>query len=53
MYRTGHSFIKKKIKEEHALMAGEMSGHFFFADDYPGYDDGIYASAEMGAEVTL
>jgi phosphomannomutase / phosphoglucomutase len=47
MYRTGHSFIKKKIKEEHALMAGEMSGHFFFADDYPGYDDGIYASARM------
>jgi phosphomannomutase / phosphoglucomutase len=47
MYRTGHSFIKKKIKEEHALIAGEMSGHFFFADDYPGYDDGIYASARM------
>ena len=47
MYRTGHSFIKKKIKAEHALMAGEMSGHFFFADNYPGYDDGIYASARM------
>jgi len=47
MYRTGHSFIKKKIKEEHALIAGEMSGHFFFADDYPGYDDGIFASARM------
>jgi len=47
MYRTGHSFIKKKIKQENALMAGEMSGHFFFADDYPGYDDGIYASARM------
>ncbi|MFH1055208.1 MAG: phosphomannomutase/phosphoglucomutase [Candidatus Altiarchaeota archaeon] len=47
MYRTGHSFIKKKIKEEHALIAGEMSGHFFFADDYPGYDDGIYASCRM------
>ncbi len=47
MYRTGHSFIKKKIKEEQALIAGEMSGHFFFADDYPGYDDGIYASARM------
>ena len=47
MYRTGHSFIKKKIREEKALIAGEMSGHFFFADDYPGYDDGIYASAKM------
>jgi len=47
MYRTGHSFIKKKIKEEHALLAGEMSGHFFFADDFPGFDDGIYASARM------
>jgi phosphomannomutase / phosphoglucomutase len=47
MYRTGHSFIKKKIREEKALMAGEMSGHFFFADNYPGYDDGIYASARM------
>ncbi|MFH1403764.1 MAG: phosphomannomutase/phosphoglucomutase [Candidatus Altiarchaeota archaeon] len=47
MYRTGHSFIKKKIKEEGAKLAGEMSGHFFFADDYPGYDDGIYASARM------
>ncbi|MBD3388547.1 MAG: phosphomannomutase [Candidatus Altiarchaeales archaeon] len=47
MYRTGHSFIKKKIKEENALIAGEMSGHFFFADNYPGYDDGIYASARM------
>ncbi|MFH0862554.1 MAG: phosphomannomutase/phosphoglucomutase [Candidatus Altiarchaeota archaeon] len=47
MYRTGHSFIKKKIKEEHAFLAGEMSGHFFFADDYPGFDDGIYATARM------
>ncbi len=47
MYRTGHSFIKKKIKEENAKIAGEMSGHFFFADDYPGFDDGIYASARM------
>ena len=47
MYRTGYSFIKKKIKEEEAKLAGEMSGHFFFADDYPGYDDGIYASCRM------
>lgn len=47
MYRTGHSFIKKKIKEENALLAGEMSGHFFFRDNYYGYDDGIFASARM------
>jgi len=47
MYKTGHSFIKKKIKEENAKIAGEMSGHFFFADDYPGYDDGIFASLRM------
>ncbi len=47
MYRTGHSFIKKKMREEGALLAGEMSGHFFFADNYYGYDDGIFASARM------
>jgi phosphomannomutase/phosphoglucomutase len=47
MYRTGHSFIKKRLKEEKALLAGEMSGHFFFADDYYGYDDGIFASLKM------
>ena len=47
MYRTGHSFIKKKMKEENALLAGEMSGHFFFADNYYGYDDGIFTSARM------
>ncbi|MBD3261560.1 MAG: phosphomannomutase [Candidatus Altiarchaeales archaeon] len=47
MYRTGHSFIKKKLKDSGALLAGEMSGHFYFADKYPGYDDGIYASARM------
>ncbi|MFH1125629.1 MAG: phosphomannomutase/phosphoglucomutase, partial [Candidatus Altiarchaeota archaeon] len=47
MYRTGHSFIKQKIKEEKAALAGEMSGHFYFADNYYGYDDGIYATARM------
>ncbi len=47
MYRTGHSFIKKKMKEIDAPLAGEMSGHFFFAEDYYGFDDGIYASAKM------
>jgi phosphomannomutase/phosphoglucomutase len=49
MYRTGHSFIKKKMKEEKALLAGEMSGHFFFADDYLGYDDAIFASLRMAS----
>ncbi len=49
MYRTGHSFIKKKMKEEKAVLAGEMSGHFFFADDYLGYDDAVFASLRMAA----
>ena len=47
MWKTGHSLIKKKIKEEHALLAGEMSGHIFFADRYFGFDDAIYASARL------
>ncbi|MFZ2455929.1 MAG: phosphomannomutase/phosphoglucomutase [Candidatus Altiarchaeia archaeon] len=47
MYRTGHSFIKKKMKETKAPLAGEMSGHFFFADKYYGYDDGIYSGLRM------
>lgn len=45
MWKTGHSLIKKKIKEEKALLAGEMSGHIFFADRYFGFDDAIYAGA--------
>jgi phosphomannomutase/phosphoglucomutase len=47
MWRTGHSPIKKKLKEEGALLAGEMSGHLFFADEYYGYDDAIYASLRL------
>ncbi|MFQ5721192.1 MAG: phosphomannomutase/phosphoglucomutase [Candidatus Aminicenantales bacterium] len=47
MWKTGHSLIKKKIKEEKALLAGEMSGHIFFADRYFGFDDGIYSSARL------
>ncbi len=47
MWRTGHSLIKKKMKEEGAALAGEMSGHMFFADDYFGYDDAIYASCRL------
>ena len=44
MWKAGHSLIKGKMKEEKALLAGEMSGHIFFADRYFGYDDAIYAS---------
>lgn len=47
MWKTGHSLIKKKIKEEKALIAGEMSGHIFFADRYFGFDDAIYAAARL------
>lgn len=47
MWKTGHSLIKTKMKEEGALLAGEMSGHMFFADRYLGYDDAIYATARL------
>ena len=47
MWKTGHSFIKKKMKEEGALLAGEMSGHIFYADRYYGFDDAIYSSARL------
>jgi phosphomannomutase/phosphoglucomutase len=47
MWKTGHSLIKKKIREEKALLAGEMSGHIFFADRFFGFDDAIYASARL------
>jgi phosphomannomutase/phosphoglucomutase len=47
MWKTGHSLIKKKMRDEKALLAGEMSGHLFFADRYFGYDDGIYASLRL------
>jgi phosphomannomutase/phosphoglucomutase len=44
MWKAGHSLIKQKMKEVHAMMGGEMSGHIFFADRFFGYDDAIYAS---------
>lgn len=47
MWKTGHSLIKKKMKEENAVLAGEMSGHIFFADRYFGYDDAIYAACRL------
>ncbi len=47
MYRTGHSLIKAKMKEVHAELAGEMSGHIFFADRYYGFDDALYATCRL------
>ena len=47
MWKAGHSLIKGKMKEEGALLAGEMSGHIFFAERYFGYDDAIYAGARL------
>ena len=59
MWKTGHSLIKSKMKETQAPLAGEMSGHVFFADGYYGYDDALYAavrliaaSARIGRSVT-
>ncbi|MCR4439000.1 MAG: phosphomannomutase/phosphoglucomutase [bacterium] len=47
MWKTGHSLLKARMKELHAPLAGEMSGHMFFADDYFGYDDALYASGRL------
>lgn len=47
MYKTGHSLIKAKMKEINAVFTGEMSGHMFFADDYYGFDDALYAGARL------
>ncbi len=47
MWKTGHSLIKQKMKEENAVLAGEMSGHIFFSDRYLGYDDAVYASCRL------
>ncbi|MEM6909817.1 MAG: phosphomannomutase/phosphoglucomutase [Pseudomonadota bacterium] len=59
MWKTGHSLIKSKMKETGAPLAGEMSGHIFFADSYYGFDDALYAgvrllaaSARLGKSVT-
>jgi phosphomannomutase/phosphoglucomutase len=46
-YKTGHSSIKAKMKEVGAVFTGEMSGHMFFADEYYGYDDAVYAAARL------
>jgi len=47
MWRTGHSFIKSKLKESGAALAGEMSGHIFFKERWYGFDDGLYAGARL------
>ena len=47
LWKTGHSFIKQKMRETKARLGGEMSGHFFFADKYYGYDDAIYAAIRL------
>ncbi|HTM50673.1 MAG TPA: phosphomannomutase/phosphoglucomutase [Bryobacteraceae bacterium] len=47
MWKTGHSLIKAKMKAEHAELAGEMSGHMFFADRYYGFDDALYAACRL------
>jgi phosphomannomutase/phosphoglucomutase len=46
-YRTGHSLIKAKMREIGAIFTGEMSGHMFFADEYYGYDDALYAAGRL------
>jgi len=47
LWKTGHSFIKSKMKESGALLAGEMSGHIFFKERWYGFDDGLYAGARL------
>ena len=47
MWKTGHSNIKRKIKEEKAPLAGELSGHIFFSDRHHGYDDALYAALRL------
>lgn len=46
-YKTGHSLIKAKMREIGSVFTGEMSGHMFFADEYYGYDDALYAAARL------
>lgn len=47
IWKTGHSFIKTKMKEESAILAGEMSGHIFFSENYYGFDDAIMAAVKL------
>ena len=52
MWKTGHSHIKKKLHEEQGLLAGEMSGHIFFVENYYGFDDGVYAALRFAEYVS-
>ncbi|MBR7559520.1 phosphomannomutase/phosphoglucomutase, partial [Mycobacterium tuberculosis] len=47
MWKTGHSLIKKKMKQTGSLLAGEMSGHIFIKERWYGFDDGIYSAARL------
>jgi phosphomannomutase/phosphoglucomutase len=47
MWKTGHSLIKEKMRETGTRIAGEMSGHMFFGDDYYGYDDALYSACRL------
>ena len=47
MWKTGHSFIKARIRQGDVLLAGEMSGHIFFKERWTGFDDGLYAGARL------
>jgi len=47
MWKAGHSLIKAKMRETQAPLGGEMSGHMFFADEFPGYDDALYAAGRL------
>ncbi len=53
MWKTGHSLIKQKMLELECKFGGEMSGHIFFADDYFGYDDGIYVSLRLAQLLSM
>jgi phosphomannomutase/phosphoglucomutase len=53
MWKVGHSLIKSKMREEHAALAGEMSGHLFFAHRYLGFDDAVYAAMRLVEMLTL
>src|SRR5512146_2682111 len=52
MWKTGHSLIKEKMKEEHAPVAGELSGHICFGEDYYGFDDALYGACLLSQLVS-
>ena len=52
MWKTGHSLVKRKLKEEGAMLAGEMSGHIFFKENFYGFDDAPYCAARLASIVS-